>query len=270
MGQTAVALPDTSDKPSATNVSADDLLAQLAGDEIDRMLAETDKPSEAPATPVVATPAPPPAAETPVVTKPAPVEPAAADQNTAMQAELDALLKEVSAESPQQTEPQQTEPQQTESGQTKPPETQADGLIAAVAAASSAPPELDPVDALADSAAFESPSAVGGEAGMADAAASAAALDAQLVTMLNEPAPEPAPVAKPATERAATAVPKPAPIPEADDEPHADAWYLKPLQLLSAPLANATVETRELIGKVAIVTAFNAVVVFVYVLFFRA
>jgi len=54
MGQTALDVPDPVEKPDASLASTDDLLAQLAGDEIDRLLAEADserppKPAAAPA-----------------------------------------------------------------------------------------------------------------------------------------------------------------------------------------------------------------------------
>ena len=58
MGQAAVDLPDPLEKPKATG-SADELLAQLAGDEIDRLLADGDAgkspepASEAPAAPPI-------------------------------------------------------------------------------------------------------------------------------------------------------------------------------------------------------------------------
>lgn len=42
MGQAAVDLPDTPAPPSASAASTDDLLAQMAGEEIDRLLAEAD------------------------------------------------------------------------------------------------------------------------------------------------------------------------------------------------------------------------------------
>jgi hypothetical protein len=42
MGQAAINLPDPLAKPLASSVSADDLLSQLAGEEIDRLLAAQD------------------------------------------------------------------------------------------------------------------------------------------------------------------------------------------------------------------------------------
>src|SRR3954464_1012368 len=42
MGQATVDLPDPSEMPAAPMSSADDLLSQMAGDEIDRLLAEAE------------------------------------------------------------------------------------------------------------------------------------------------------------------------------------------------------------------------------------
>lgn len=107
MGQAAAApdtLPDPHDSASApaAAVSADDLLAQLAGEEIDRLLAETDDdppPSYAPApmsaaAPTVPSPAPgsDPIAEPPVNAAASSIQ--AVD---AMGDQLDALLKEIEA-----------------------------------------------------------------------------------------------------------------------------------------------------------------------------
>src|SRR5580698_6597282 len=62
MGQAIVDPPDPQEnsKPAPTT-SADDLLSQLAGNEIDRLLAESE--GQAPAIPAAAPPPPPPGAE---------------------------------------------------------------------------------------------------------------------------------------------------------------------------------------------------------------
>lgn len=68
MGQAVVDLPDPLDAPPPTSLSGtDDLLAQLAGDEIDRLLAEADA-DQAPAPPPP--PAPPPAPAPPLAAAP--------------------------------------------------------------------------------------------------------------------------------------------------------------------------------------------------------
>ena len=63
MGQAAVDLPDTPNPSPTSAASTDDLLAQMAGEEIDRLLAEADgerpaKPAPVPAAPVQAVPSP--------------------------------------------------------------------------------------------------------------------------------------------------------------------------------------------------------------------
>lgn len=75
MGQAAVDLPDTPAPPTASAASTDDLLAQMAGEEIDRLLAEAggEVPPPAPAAQTVPSTSrpsttstdPPPSVETP-------------------------------------------------------------------------------------------------------------------------------------------------------------------------------------------------------------
>jgi hypothetical protein len=67
MGQAAV-VPDPIEHDAAPAGSADDLLSQLAGEEIDRLLAESEAEREAAAPPEPEAPgAPPPAVDTPEV-----------------------------------------------------------------------------------------------------------------------------------------------------------------------------------------------------------
>jgi hypothetical protein len=79
MGQAAVDLPDPLEKPKpAPTTSADDLLAQLAGDEIDRLLADADAgksptPASSPLEPPILIESPPIVAEAaPVLEEPTP------------------------------------------------------------------------------------------------------------------------------------------------------------------------------------------------------
>jgi hypothetical protein len=58
MGQAAVDLPDTPNPSPTSAASTDDLLAQMAGEEIDRLLAEADGERPAKPAPVPAAPAP--------------------------------------------------------------------------------------------------------------------------------------------------------------------------------------------------------------------
>ena len=92
MGQAAVDLPDPLEPPPVSAASTDDLLAQLAGEEIDRLLAQDESaPSGAPKPPaepiaaVQAAPLPEPAAAT--------AQSAAAEPTTG--AQLNELLNEL-------------------------------------------------------------------------------------------------------------------------------------------------------------------------------
>ena len=92
MGQPITDLPDPLESPAtADGMSADDLLSKLAGDEIDRMLAEADAGESAPEPAIVSAPAhtPPPV---PAETSPANESPSA----TAV--DLDAVLNTAEAE----------------------------------------------------------------------------------------------------------------------------------------------------------------------------
>ncbi len=106
MGQAIADMPDPLEKasaaPAAATQSADDLLSQLAGNEIDRLLAESDgEPA----------PKPVPAAELPVETPPVETAPvkaaptAAVDESVNLDAVLDTAVAERAA---LQSEPKTT------------------------------------------------------------------------------------------------------------------------------------------------------------------
>jgi len=113
MGQAAAApntLPDPNDPVNgpapAAAASADDLLAQLAGEEIDRLLAEADEERPAPVAPdpapmIAPTIAPAPA---PTAEPTAKVAATSIDTVEAMGDQLDALLKEIESPEPALTE----------------------------------------------------------------------------------------------------------------------------------------------------------------------
>lgn len=202
MGQAAVDLPDPLQEPSpAQSGGADDLLSQLAGAEIDRLLAEAD------------------------IDKPAddasPAEPAAAIQDTAVAtisepadtvgigSELDALLSEESS---------------------------------------------SPDNAL--NALPESP--VAAEALLAKAAEVETSAEERMAlgegseqASLNSENPN--------SERAG--------LTEDDAEPL--PLWLRPLAWINAPLDFLSDPVREAMGKVALLTLFNALAVLVYVMFVR-
>lgn len=260
---TVVALPDPAEvaPPSLpgfpglpAGAAADDLLSKLAGDEVDRLLADADAPAPLP-------PPPPPgprpqgeipaegvmpvqdvvpgdgAASAPTATAVPPADaPPPASADSAVQAQLDTLFAELTTRSP------------------APP-----------AVATPAAPEIEstassaPADPLAAGEVTDSPLPEAGEI---------SALEAELRETLASNA------------AAASVVAAPTATPVADEPAEGDAplrrrrtgpvaLLLKPLEWINAPLAAARPEVRETLGKVAIVTAFNAVVVIAYVYFFR-
>jgi hypothetical protein len=96
MGSTTVDLPDPMQNAGPAEAkSADDLLAQMAGDEIDRLLAESGSEPEAEAVPVAAVLPSPDAV--PVATPVSPVSPAPA-LDTSAKIDLDAVLETAAAE----------------------------------------------------------------------------------------------------------------------------------------------------------------------------
>jgi hypothetical protein len=120
MGQATLDLPDPLEKPSpAPTTSADDLLAQLAGDEIDRLLADADNgksPTAVPPPPPVAeslepAPTPPPVADT-AVTQTVAATPAAATPAT--EAAATAVATQAEAPAPEQDEVETSSSERTE------------------------------------------------------------------------------------------------------------------------------------------------------------
>src|SRR3954447_13218635 len=93
MGQAVVDLPDPTQELPAAGANADDLLSQLAGDEIDRLLgeAEVDKAAADEAAAAQAVEAEVAAPVEPLVEEPAPAMP---------QADMAALLDEAKAAAP--------------------------------------------------------------------------------------------------------------------------------------------------------------------------
>ena len=201
MGQAVVDLPDPLSPPPAESgaMNTDDLLAQMAGEEIDRLLAE----QEGERAPVPPAPAHAAAAPSPVESKP--IEPKSVETVSAPVA--DAL----------------------------------DGVLGSVA--SEAGP--DPVAALAAAA----PAAQNQKS-------SAELLDEELAADEAQSALNSGKFHAAGDERESTES-APVPIP------------LRVLAWVNAPLDSCPDHVREALGKVAIVTAVNALAVLLYVLFFR-
>ena len=243
MAKAGVELPDPLLSPGDAALpltSTDDLLAQLAGEEIDRLLAEVDDQggSAAPA-PVAAAPrsnaAPSrpiefsgtPDSEPPVPSElpkfddadpPAAVAAVAAAAEPDVTAELDAFFK---------TAVKMPEPVAASA----PPSHVQTGSASADVAETSA----------AERAGLNAPvSGAGGSAATGAPAAAAAAIKGQ----------------------AAGAV-----VDATDDGPL--PLYLKPLEWINAPLEACPSALRDFIGKAAIITLVNAAAVLLYVMLFR-
>jgi hypothetical protein len=216
MGQAAVELPDPLTNTPAPATSADDLLSQLAGEEIDRLLKEAEV-EDAPT--------------------PAPGEQAAPRVDPAPRAQpsVSSETKETVDVFSPDGEVRQAAVPTVAAAQPPPAPTQ--------------PPASDQVDKLAST---ESPAPAASVAQPEEAGTSTAertALDG-VAEILEAQARADDACAEASTDQGL-------PI------------YLKPLQWLNAPLSLFPSSVRETIGKVAILTLFNAIAVIVYVLVFR-
>ncbi|HEY7115334.1 MAG TPA: hypothetical protein VH475_02045 [Tepidisphaeraceae bacterium] len=300
MAQTAVDLPDPMEESGdggAPN-SADDLLSQLAGEEIDRLLAQADelgvpeprnvdRPADpapaartAPAAPAPATPGPTTAA----------TETAADPILDATEAALDDLFKELkddAAASDSADPAPAPKPQAARTGE----KDKAEKIAAAVLGDPSiapAPAAPKPADQLISERAEDLIAQVKRDGGMVPAPAAeddlteiaepsaaadlAAELDADeaahaaAVTRITK-APNPA---SNADESAAGLVE----ITEGEVDESTVVYERVPLvvrvlEWVNAPLASLSWGGREAVGKVAIATALNAIAILVYLLLFR-
>lgn len=292
MGQAAVDLPDPMEPP-VTAAGTDELLAQLAGEEIDRLLAEADSEHSASAAPQPPAPAAEPlASQDPSTPSPnatvaavanAPAGPAAANAaaqpggaaqpplsaidaaDAQLSAQLDDLFASLTVDAP---------------------------MAPAAAPAQSAPPTSDDASATEEPAtpapAVSAPAAEDSvvAAVLSVAAPDAAQAAAPPATTSSEPKSAPAsqseaihPVeeelrATEALERAGRAAGQAAPRDDAltilaAEEFAPLPFYLRPLEWLSAPLDAFPESVRDVMGKIAILTTVNAVAVLVYVFIFR-
>lgn len=223
MGRAAIDLPNPKDKSAgAAPGSADDLLSQLAGEEIDRLLAEADtRPGDA------ATPAGPSLPGDP--------------------SQLEELFNPLPASG---THSKESSPSASVSTATLELPTPSP------AASEPRAPISPPIDSVPNSPAAE-PMPVGPGAATIDQPTSAAERAA-----LAPPAEIHDP---PSADRAcATATDD-----LSDDLPPRPSVLLRGLELLNAPFNACPDVIRDLLGKLAILTAMNALGVLIYVLLFR-
>ncbi len=290
MGQPAVDLPDPLEAAGAeTAQNADDLLAQLAGDEIDRLLAEADSeatgaawpgPASAPNEPDPADPLPADAQAVDALSiDPQAVDPQAADPQAA-DAQVTGLAPQVALEPaaadhaplPTNSFRQSTAPAGfavEAADQAAPPDELVD-LEPAPSAAAALGAELDEAeaDALIRGTGPMSAAPIGtvpaGE-GEAD--------DPQVLVADRAELDGGGPDAGVVDENG-----EPVSLPEVLDEvlsnpegetDAAPPLLLRPLYWMNKPFENLSDQTRSLLGKIAIVTLLNAVAVLCYVLYLR-
>lgn len=209
MGQATADLPPPTPQQPGAPTSADDLLSQLAGEEIDKLLAEADAPQPAPSVPVAHV-------------EQAQVFPSLDSPHR----NAGPVAAVITSEKPVKPEPQPAVPEVTLSA------TELDAALEAVTQSAMSAIESLPTPA----APIASPPAPSERAA------------------LHMPDP-------PAEERSAPVSP--------DDDSEAVPLYLKPLEWISAPLMLVPESWRDIVGRIAIITFFNAVAVLVYLFFFR-
>jgi hypothetical protein len=265
MARTAVELPDPLENASggAAN-SADDLLAQLAGDEVDRLLSEADAGEPAPRN--VDRPVTDEAVAAGVVAaageaSPAPADVAAESPAGDLFDEID-LAKMAGARAPKAEVEAAATLEATQSVEDS-IALRAEELIAQARLEGDDPeptPAVPPLSA-ADALAAEME---------ADEQAHAAALQRMKGDYTPAPRAEVSvatPVPAPAAEIDEAAVDLTAPESEADDE--RVPLLVRVLEWINSPMTGLSPGVREAMGKVALVTAVNAIAVFLYVLIAR-
>lgn len=238
MGKT-IDLPDPLDAASPLNgasldgdsgggtssADADDILSQLAGDEIDRLLAEADVekgPGESPVPGELTT-------DLALAPTKGPVE-------TSISDETDASDEELSVEP---------------------------GVLDAV------------LDNASSNPAASSPFAIAADAPPIDATALSTAAQvnsANALVALPDASQMAVAFSAPVEDAAATSIDTTRGLPSEEDWPYDERplpIFLRPLAWLNAPFDALPDTAREVLGKVAILTIFNAIAVLVYVLVFR-
>ena len=270
MGQATVDLPDPMQSPAApATAGTDDLLAQLAGDEIERLLAETETERPA-ASASAASPLPDFAAA-----KSAPVESAAPNLPTSTTAPAAESLPAGVPQRHAAAQPPDSPAAAAASAPAEPTEekenltSQLDALFESLNGASS-PPASAPAPAAAALAIAEP---LNNKTGVTDPGSEAAApLDtassAAELKALGEPI---AAAVSPAV--SANAAASPQAIAEkalADEEEYIrPSLLVRLLEIINSPLGGCTDPVLNAVGKIAIATLLNAIAVLAYTLAFR-
>lgn len=245
MGLPTVDLPDPTDAPpDEAAASADDLLSQLAGEEIDRLLAEAD--SGEPMTtrqPAAREPNDPPVTATARMIHESAVESAA----------IDSSIVDLPIDEPITVDPPKVHPQGGEIAPLSP----AAHKLPAYSVAAGRQPTASPAEARHIDASIETTSTAPDVAAEPPSAADALReeldndetdvnhTDASLPDVLDE------------VLSAGPTVEASVPL------------LLRPLEWLNRPFAFISNQTRTRLGKVGLITLANALVILAYVLFFR-
>lgn len=272
MGQAAVDLPDPLHQPSLDNTpSADDLLSQMAGDEIDRLLseAEVDRPPASPDTPPAEVSQPQSVETTPPPAIVQPKSAAAVDESDPdIARQIDDLFKELNGPPPPPVDLPPIAAEVPAAPTPKPDEAdpnisqQLDDLFQQLA--------TDPV-----TTPTESQPAPATSAAQPEPLAAASATEQPPTPEIN-PADQ---VSEPERQTLTAAIPDAAepetpshvtvvqsPPPDLDD---AVPLFLRPLVWLNRPVASCGDGVRRIIGNIAIMTLVNALMLIAYVLVFR-
>jgi hypothetical protein len=248
MGQATVDLPDPMQSPAApATAGTDDLLAQLAGEEIERLLAETETER----------PAPPAAAASPMTdvatAKSAPagsIPPTALPSTANAATPADALLPTdvapAAANAAAELDSDETKENLT---------SQLDALFESLNDAATPPAPPTPAPAETPAAAPAPSLAVASAPEPIDIASSPAELKA-----LGEPIAAAAAAALP--ESIAVELP-------ADAQDNRPSLLVRLLEFINSPLGQCSDPVRQAVGKIAIATLLNAIAVLAYTLMFR-
>jgi hypothetical protein len=241
----------------AAGGQTDDLLSQLAGEEIDRMLAEADAaPGESP-----------PVADADVelsqaidgavaAAAPAATTTAAASPDEQISRQLDDVLSAITA----RTAPTESASAPEPAAAPTLPAAHAVAVADLPAPAVSATGQHEPTHSPPAAAQLQTPGAPAATASVqpAESPADEQHTTRQELAALNAPQEQAQPQVQP---KAATAD-------ESQPQPR-DPLYIRLLELINAPLKLFPDTVRDALGKVAILTLMNAVGVLLYVLLFR-
>jgi hypothetical protein len=278
---------DTSASNPESLGSADEVLSQLAGSEIDRLLAEADV--EAPQPSAESEPSGPTrpnsASSVPDLREAAAVENELGLDEASLTSQLDELFNQLQDETAAKAA-QMTESPSASPPPVAPPEAKAAKPPPAAPAAEAAPTEGAERAALLEAAGFESPEKPAESETTAAAATPASGATTEHEAATSAPAAQPAATtptapsaaaeasaaAPPATQEAGEASERSAVLSAAGFET-TDAgstplpMWIKPLVWINAPIRRCSPAVRHAMGRAAIVTLINSVLVLTYIAF---